>query len=131
VEWSAFVKRLRSRDFDACTLLWAGGGPRSDPAQIWHSRSIAGGSNYVGFHSPAADSIIDAARAELDDDRRNRMYREFGRILYEEQPYTWLYVRPSMSLVHRRVHGARPTLSGWRYEDWWVDGQRESGKGSR
>jgi len=128
VEWSAFVKRLRSRDFDACTLLWGGGGSRSDPAQIWHSRSIAGGSNYIGFNSPEADAIIDAARAELDDARRNRMYREFGRILHNEQPYTWLYVRPSMTLIHRRVHGVRTSLTGWQYEDWWVDGGRDQAK---
>lgn len=130
VEWSAFVKRLRSHDFDACTLLW-GGGPRGDPTQIWHTRSIAGGSNYIGFSSPRADAIIDAARAELDEDRRNRLFREFGRILHEEQPYTWLFVRPAMALIHRRVHGARTSLVGWRYEDWWVDAQRGDALGAR
>jgi peptide/nickel transport system substrate-binding protein len=129
VEWSAFVRRLRDHDFDACTLAWASGSPRSDPTQVWHSSSIAGGSNYVGFDSPQADAIIDAARSEFDDERRNRLYREFGRILHEEQPYTWLYVHPTMTLIHRRVHGVRTSLSGWRYEDWWVDQDRKGGKG--
>jgi peptide/nickel transport system substrate-binding protein len=129
VEWSAFVRRLRDHDFDACTLAWASSSPRGDPTQVWHSSSIAGGSNYVGFNSPQADALIDAARSEFDDERRNRMYREFGRILHEEQPYTWLYVHPTMTLIHRRIHGVRASLSGWRYEDWWVDQDRQGGKG--
>lgn len=130
VEWSAFVRRLRERDFDACILLWATG-PRGDPTQIWHSSSIGGGSNYVGFNSPKADALIEAARSELDDNRRNRLYREFGKILYDEQPYTWMYTRPRLSLIHRRIHGVRTTLMGWRYEDWWVEGERKSGKVSK
>jgi peptide/nickel transport system substrate-binding protein len=131
VEWSAFVKRVRDHDFDACAMAWANNSPRSDPTQVWHSSSIAGGSNYVGFRSPRADALMEAARSELDDAVRNRMYREFGRILYDEQPYTWLYVRPRLALIHRRVHGVRSTLVGWRYEDWWVDRSRGSGKGVR
>ena len=61
------------------------------------------------------------ARGELDDSRRDRLYQEFGRILYDEQPYTWLYVRPTMTLLNRRIKGVRPTLLGWVLEDWWLE----------
>jgi peptide/nickel transport system substrate-binding protein len=128
VEWSSFVRRLREREFDACTLMWAGGGPRSDPTQTWHSSSIGGGSNYIGFSSPRADALMEQARGELSDDRRNALYREFGRLLDEEQPYTWLYVRPRLALIHRRVKGAKVALPGWQYEDWWLDGERRSAR---
>jgi peptide/nickel transport system substrate-binding protein len=131
VEWSAFLRQLREHDFDACTMTWADSSPRSDPTQIWHSSSIPGGSNYISYSSPQADAIMDAARVEFDDARRNRMYRELGRILYDDQPYTWLYVRPTMTLIHRRVHGVRASLTGWRYEDWWVEGDRQAGKAVR
>jgi len=131
VEWSAFLSRLRDRDFDACTLSWASGSPREDPTQVWHSMSINGGSNFVGFRNARADAIMDEARGELDDDRRNRLYRELGRILHWEQPYTWLYVRPRLSLVHRRLFGVRETLPGWQYEDWWIDDKRAGAASSR
>jgi peptide/nickel transport system substrate-binding protein len=123
VEWSAFVRRLRERDFDACSLIWALS-PRGDPTQIWHSSSINGGSNYVGFNNPLADKIIDEARVTLNDEKRNRLYREFGRILYEEQPYTWLLSRPQLTLLHRRLHGVRNSLLGLQYKDMWVVGPR-------
>ncbi|HMA97636.1 MAG TPA: peptide-binding protein [Polyangiaceae bacterium] len=120
VEWSAFVKRLRERDFDACTLLWGSSSPRKDPMQVWHSSSIQGGSNYVGFSSERADRLIEVARTEFDEERRNALYRELGRILYDEQPYTWLLTRPELTLVHRRIRGARVSLADFRYEDFWV-----------
>lgn len=129
VEWSAFVKRLREHEFDACTLAWSGA-PRSDPTQIWHSASIRGGSNYVGFRSARADALIEAARTEFDDERRNELYRELGRLLYEEQPYTWLFVKPDLSLVHRRIRGARVSIQDFRYEDFWVEPDRQSGRKS-
>jgi peptide/nickel transport system substrate-binding protein len=131
VEWSAFVKRLRDRDFDACALGWSNSSPRSDPTQIWHSSSIAGGSNYIGYSSLQVDALIEKARGELDDDRRNAMYRELGRLLHEDQPYTWLFILPRLALIHRRIHGAQPSLVGWRYEDWWVEGDRTQWKGAR
>lgn len=128
VEWSAFVKRLREHDFDACTLMWSGA-PRSDPTQVWHSASIQGGSNYVGFRSARADALIESARTEFDDERRNAMYRELGRLLYDEQPYTWLFVKPDLSLIHRRIHGARVSIMEFRYEDFWVDAASRGQKG--
>ncbi len=126
MEWSSFVRRLREREFDACTLGWAGGGPRSDPTQVWHSASIAGGSNYIGFSSPRVDQLLKTARGELDDGKRNQLFREFGKILYDDQPYTWLFVRPRMALVSKRIFGVRTTLSDWQYQDWWVVAPRKS-----
>lgn len=119
VEWSAFVRRVTNHDFDACTMLWASG-PRSDPTQIWSSQSIDGGSNFVSFRNTSADELMQRARVELDDDRRDSLYRLFGKILYDEQPYTWIYVRPRMSLYSKRLRGVRNSLLGWQFEDWWV-----------
>jgi len=119
VEWSAFVRRLTTHDFDACTLLWSSE-PRGDPTQIWSSSSIDGGSNFISFSNPIADKLMQDARSELDDGRRDEMYRQFGRILYNEQPYTWLYVRPTMTLLSHRIRGVRQTLLGWVLEDWWL-----------
>ena len=123
VEWSAFTRRVTTHDFDACTMAWVGS-VRDDPSQIWASSSVEGGSNFVSFSSPEADRLMREARGELDDERRDAMYRIFGKILYDEQPYTWLYVRPRMALYSQRIRGIRNTLFGWVFEDWWVTGDR-------
>ena len=129
VEWSSFTKRLLDHDFDACTLLW-GGGPRSDPTQIWATASAEGGSNYIFFSSKKADALMKEARATLDPAKRHALYRQFGKILYEQQPYTFLWVSPKLELVKKRVHGAKETLYGWQWRDFWVD-RRAPGEARR
>jgi peptide/nickel transport system substrate-binding protein len=119
VEWAAYSKRLRTHEFDACTLLWVGDA-RGDPTQIWHSKSIEGGSNYISFRNDEADRIMEQARVTFDADKRNEMYRRFGAILHEEQPYTFLHVRPRLSLVSKKLHGVRETLQYWQFEDWYL-----------
>lgn len=125
IEWSIFTRRLREHEFDACTLLWGDTSPRTDPAQIWHSDSINGGSNYISFNNERVDEIIETARTTLDDDERIALYQEFGQILHEEQPYTWMYTRPRLSLIHKRLRGVRESLGWYRFRDWWVVGERE------
>lgn len=120
VEWAALLGRLRDHDFDACALAWSGG-PRTDPAQIWHSDAVKDGSNWVGFRSAKADALIDEAKTTLDDTKRHALYHHLVRLLHDEQPYTWLYVRPRLELVSRRIHGLRPSLMYWQWEDGWVE----------
>jgi peptide/nickel transport system substrate-binding protein len=121
VEWSAFTKRLLEHSFDACTLLWGSSDPFDDPAQIWHSSSVKGGSNYIDFKNPEADALIEQARVEFDTAARDALYSKFGAVLHEEQPYTILYTRPELDLLHKRVKGAKPNLSSWNYETMWLD----------
>jgi peptide/nickel transport system substrate-binding protein len=122
VEWAAFSKRLRDHEFDACTLLW-GSEARGDPTQIWHSSAIQGGSNYVSYKNAAVDKLIEDGRTTLDDDARNALFRKLGAILHDEQPYTWMYIRPQLDLISKRVKGLKPSLYWWQFEDAWLDPQ--------
>lgn len=121
VEWSSFSKRLTEHSFDACHLLWANSSPYQDPSQVWHSSSVKGGSNYISFKNADADKLIEQGRVEFDDDARAALYRKFGEILHEEQPYTILYTRNDLDLLHKRVKGAKGNLNGWDYETIWLD----------
>jgi ABC-type transport system substrate-binding protein len=119
VEWSAFLKRMNDHDFDATMLMW-GGDARMDPTQVWHSSSIDGGSNFISYRNSEINRLIEQARITLNPDARNVLYRKFGAILHAEQPYTFLYVRPELDLLHERVKGARPSLYWWQFEDMWL-----------
>jgi peptide/nickel transport system substrate-binding protein len=119
VEWSAFLKRMNDHDFDATILQWSGDA-RMDPTQVWHSHSIEGGSNFIGYRNPEVNRLIEQARATLDADARNALYRKFGAILHAEQPYTFMYVPAELDLLHKSVRGARPNLYWWQFEDIWL-----------
>jgi peptide/nickel transport system substrate-binding protein len=120
LDWSIYSQNLREHQFDACTLLWGNTDVVSDPYQIWNSAQAKDGSNYISYANPKADALIDAARKELNDDKRNALYRELGRILYDDNPYTWLFNRPSLDAIRKTVHGIRPAVPWYDLEDVWI-----------
>ena len=73
----------------------------------------------VAFN-PRADELIEQARGEMDDHKRAALYREFGRLLYEENPYTFLYNRPQLDVVRKSVRGLRPAVTWYDLQDVWL-----------
>ena len=67
------------------------------------------------------DKLLEDARVMFDAAQRDPAYRKFDAILYDEQPYTWMYVRPELCLLHKKVKGARPSLAWWQFESMWID----------
>ncbi len=112
VEWSVFLELVRHHDFDACGLAWGSMDVAQDPHGVWHSSQIASGSNYVSYANPEADRLIDEARAELDDAKRGALFRKFGRLLHEDEPYTFLFNRPTLDAARRGLRGLTPRV-GW------------------
>lgn len=68
-----------------------------DITELFHSSRIPGESdapsqfNYIGFSDPRVDQLLDAGVATYDQERRTEIYREFQRILAEEQPYYFAF----------------------------------------
>jgi len=91
-----------NKEFDAIQLGWALGTPPEDPRQLWHSSGAKekGSSNAVGFSNAEIDKIIDQLDYEYDPKMRNELYHQFDKILYEEQPYTFLYT-PKTAFLYR------------------------------
>lgn len=120
MEWAAFVNRLDAKDFDAVTLGWTGS-IDEDPYQIWHSSQIEKGSNYIGFKNEEADRIMDEARTVFDKERRTQLYRRFHEIIYDEQPYTFLYTGASLLARDRRFKNVEVYKLGVDYLEWKVE----------
>ena len=92
VEWSIMSERMQNKDFDAFTGGWVLGWT-ADPYQIWHSSQadIPRSSNRVGFRNAEADELIERARRTFDPEERHEIFRQFHRIVHEEQPFTFWF----------------------------------------
>ena len=102
LEWSVYLERLNSRDYDACSLGWSTSFD-PDPYQVWHSQGIAPpGSNHICYSNPELDKLIEKLRGTFDPKERIRISRGIERIIHEDQPYTFLYA--PFSLVALRTH---------------------------
>lgn len=112
VEWAVLLETLRTRDFDAVTLGWAGG-IETDIYQMFHSsQTLPGADNYVGYKNATLDALIEQARITMDEDKRMDLWRRCERILYEDQPYTFLYRGKSLILVDDRIRNLHTTALG-------------------
>jgi len=119
-EWSILWDRLNRREFQAYIAGWAGDAVE-DPYQLFHSSQIGGGgSNFVGFRNSEADVIIEQAGRTIIDAERHRLYQRLHGILHEEQPYTFLFTRPTFRLVDRRFKNVVVHKLGLDYLQWYV-----------
>jgi peptide/nickel transport system substrate-binding protein len=127
-EWSLMQKRMDEKQFDA----FAGGWALSwsvDLYQIWHSSQadIPKGSNRVGFRNKRADALIEELRATLDPAKRTQLLQEFHRIVFDEQPYTFVMTRKQpacyrnvvKNVVYAKTNPVADALPWWSTQ---VDG---------
>lgn len=111
-EWSVMLDNLRRKDFDAITLGWTSG-IEIDIYQMFHSsQTIEGGDNFIDYRNPVLDNLIDAARAEVDEDKRMKLWREAEGIMVADQPYTFLFRRQTLAFVDKRIANLQNTPLG-------------------
>ena len=121
LEWAVFIDNIKSRAFDACRLGW-GQSIESDPFQLWHSSGSENqGSNHTGFVSAEADELILQIRKTLDKNERRKLHFRFQKLLYETQPYLFLYCSPALGAYNPRFHGVRflPVRPGYDLREWY------------
>jgi peptide/nickel transport system substrate-binding protein len=101
-------RTMMSEDVATRNFQLFGAGARGLPIpddfkQLWHTDSnTPSGTNRVQFGNAETDALIDAIRVELDEEKRNTMYREFQEIVYEEQPMIFLFVPQNRILISKR-----------------------------
>ena len=136
LEWATFLDRIKKREFDACNLAWV---PdlESDPEQVWHSKWGAPdveGSNNSAVMDPNVDELIARGQKELDYNKRQVIWQELHRYLYEEiVPYLFMYNVPRKFAMSRKLHGFQVlaidpgyVIRRWHYIDPKVAGTRKT-----
>jgi peptide/nickel transport system substrate-binding protein len=121
LDWTIFLDDVKNHKFDAVILGWVMPVREPDEYQVWHSSQAANkGSNAISYKNPRVDKILEDYRREFDPKKRIEMYKEFQRIVNDEQPYTFLFSRKSVSAVNRRFHGVEVLPAGLRPLEWWA-----------
>lgn len=128
VEWSVFLKEfIHPRRFEAVLLAW---NLALDPDifDIFHSsRRSPGQFNFVSYSNPEADHLIEEARTEYDQKKRGDLYHRVHRLIYDDQPYAFLYASESLMVLHKRFEGV--TLGklgvGHDFVRWYVPKERQ------
>jgi peptide/nickel transport system substrate-binding protein len=122
LDWTIFLEDVRNHRFDAVILGWAMSVNEPDAYQVWHSSQVENrGSNMISYRNPRVDVILEEYRRTFDAARRVEQYREFQRILNDEQPYTFLFMQKAVTAVSRRFQGVEVLpIGSVRPLEWWV-----------
>ena len=111
-EWPVMLDLLGKRDYDAITLGWTSG-VETDVYQMFHgSQTEDGGDNFVHFKHAEFDRLVDEARATVREETRMPLWQAVERIFHEEQPYTFLMRRKTLTFVDRRIENLEITKLG-------------------
>lgn len=128
LEWSVFLSNfIDKRHFDAVLLGWSLGRD-PDCYDIWHSSKTKEGEfNFIGYSNPEVDRLLDEGRKTFDQDKRRQIYHKVHQILYDEQPYMFLYVPFALPIIASRFEGIKPAPIGIGYNfiDWWVPKEKQ------
>lgn len=111
-EWPVMLDAMNKKDFDAITLGWTSG-IETDIYQMFHSsQTQAGGDNFISYKNPELDKLIEQARATVDEAKRMPLWQQAEKIMYDDQPYTFLFRRQTLAFIDKRIHNLQMTKLG-------------------
>jgi peptide/nickel transport system substrate-binding protein len=124
-EWSVLIPKLTDRQFESMVMGW-GGDIIEDQYQIFHSSQVGNrGSNYVGFRNAEADALLEQIRITIDLTESDVLCRKLHRLIHEQQPYTFLFTRPTFRAVDKRFENVNIHKLGLNYLEWYVPKEKQ------
>ncbi|MBN2183921.1 MAG: peptide-binding protein [Candidatus Krumholzibacteriota bacterium] len=123
MEWTVMLSRHKAGDFDAVVSAWRASS-KADLSPIWSCDARnEEGYNRVNYCDPVVDSLNALAASMLDFDEARPLFHKVQRMIYEAQPYTFLYVRSELLILNKRFTGAVPDAVSTfnNLHEWRVD----------
>lgn len=100
---SVMVEQASNHNFDMFIASWAGNVFPEDYTQIWHTSAWANkGSNFTGFGNAETDALIDSIKYSVDPAKSIPMLKRFQEIVYDEQPYIFMFAGLRRNIIHKR-----------------------------
>jgi peptide/nickel transport system substrate-binding protein len=127
VDWPVLIELLNTKNFDAVSLGWTGNFEIDVYQNLHSSQTDPGGDNFISYENPKLDALIEAARRELDEDKRMAIWHQVHQEIWRDQPYTYLFRAKALVFVDRRIQNVEVLRSGinqggaWRMPlEWYV-----------
>ena len=106
VDPSSWMEKGTMHDFDMLMGTWNSTALPEDYAQLWATESwSSNGLNFTGFGNSGTDSLIQQISVTMDDKKRDMLEMDMQKIIYDEQPYIFIYGLVRRSVLHRRFDG--------------------------
>ncbi len=110
MEMSVYLDRMEKGEFDVARAGWALSSPpnHQDNFQIWHSTMIGeSGSNHIAYANKEVDEILVQVRRELDPEKRRQLQLRFQKIIFDQQPYNFLWMPAELRAYSKKWRNVR------------------------
>ncbi|MEO0184842.1 MAG: TonB family protein [candidate division WOR-3 bacterium] len=115
----SFISALLNRKYDGFIMGWSVS-DKIDPTLYWHSDPARGKYNFVSYKNRVADSLIETGTVMLNRKKAREIWGEFQKIVYEDQPYTFLVVPNEIAANYKRVKGIEEGLTLANAYTYWI-----------
>jgi peptide/nickel transport system substrate-binding protein len=105
MEYTVLQQRDLEHKFQATFAGWGTGSDPDTTENIYSTRAAEHGRNYGLYSNPEVDELYRQGKTEFNRQKRAEIYGKIHRIMWEEQPYTWLYCRNSLYGFNKRLRG--------------------------
>lgn len=117
-----FIPKRNAGQFDA---LISATSAAVDPGLMQRFYKTGGEFNWGGYHNQQVDDLFAEAAQTLDDHKRAAVFQRLHRLIYQDQPMTFLYQKPSLWAVSNRLRGVSFSVRGpFLFHPgilrWWV-----------
>ena len=102
MEFTVLQQKSRDHDFHAMLAGWGTGADPDTADNLWMTGEAR---NFGEYSNPEIDRLFVEGRREFDPEKRAEIYAKIHTILYEDQPYTWLYVRNAFYGFSKQLRG--------------------------
>ncbi|MCC7475753.1 MAG: peptide-binding protein [Pirellulales bacterium] len=104
MEAAVFQERVQKKRFEAELSGWSTG---TDPYTNENIFGTGQDRNYGSYSNPKVDALFKQGMKEFDREKRAAIYGEISNLIYEDQPYLFLYTRSSFYGFNKKLRGYR------------------------
>lgn len=111
LEWGAFLTATGRGDLDMFSLAW---GPSTYDGDYgyypnFHSSQLGSAGNRSQYVNSEMDKLLDAAKKEIDVEKRKELYKQVANIIYTDVPVIPMYYANNTVASTKYVEGMKPT----------------------
>jgi peptide/nickel transport system substrate-binding protein len=128
-EFQSMLQRYKAREYDAVLANWSLDTFKVDPSPLFScaQAQVRNSANRTGYCNPRADALMDQGLRATDAAQAKGIWAQYGQVLHQDQPITFLYWSEDLSGLGPRPRGvqtdARSKIVNIR--DWWIPQNRQ------
>jgi peptide/nickel transport system substrate-binding protein len=101
-EFTVLVQLQTDHQFHAAMAGWGSGIDPDSSSNLWTTGQPR---NYGEYSNPRVDELFELGKKEFNPAKRAEIYGEIHKILWEDQPDTWLFWRNSFYGFNKKLRG--------------------------